>query len=155
MKSEPGEFSIDDLAARPSKKEPWDGVRNYQARNMIRDQMKIGDLAFFYHSSCDTPGIAGIMKIISKPFPDATAFSPGEKHYDPKSDPQNPRWYAIEVQFVRRLRRLLTLRELRGQRELRDLPLVRRGNRLSIMPVSRSEWDFILALEEQAESEPQ
>ena len=154
MKSEPGEFSIDDLAKRPDRTEPWDGVRNYQARNMMRDQMKVGDLAFFYHSSCETPGIAGIMKVVSEPFPDKTAFSSEEKHYDPKSDPNNPRWYCIDVQFVRRLRRLITLRELRDQRELEQLPLVRRGNRLSIMPVSRSEWDYILALEEQAESKP-
>ena len=154
MKSEPGEFSIDDLHKSPNKTERWDGVRNYQARNMIRDQMKVGDLAFFYHSSCETPGIAGIMKVVSEPFPDETAFSPAERHYDPKSDPSNPRWYCIDMQFVRRLRRLVTLRELRSQRELEQLPLVRRGNRLSIMPVSRSEWDYILALEEQAESKP-
>ena len=151
MKSEPGEFSIDDLAKRANKREPWDGVRNHQARNMIRDQMKIGDLAFFYHSSCDTPGIAGIMKIVSDAFPDPTAFAPEEKHYDPRSDQSNPRWYCVEVQFVRRLRRLVTLRELRAWRELEELPLIRRGNRLSIMPVSRAEWDFVLALEEQAE----
>ena len=155
MKSEPGEFSIDDLAKRPNKREPWDGVRNYQARNMIRDQMKIGDLAFFYHSSCDTPGIAGIMKIVSDAFPDPTAFAPEEKHYDPKSEPRNPRWYCVEVQFVRRLRRLVTLRELRARRELENLPLIRRGNRLSIMPVSSAEWDFVLALEEQAEPHSQ
>lgn len=154
MKSEPGEFSIDDLEKRPKKTEPWDGVRNYQARNMMRDQMKIGDLAFFYHSSCETPGIAGIMKIVSEPFPDTTAFSSQDKHYDPKSDPSNPRWYCVNVQFVRRLRRLITLRELRGHQQLENLPLVRRGNRLSVMPVSRSEWEYVLVLEEQAEPTP-
>ena len=146
MKSEPAEFSIDDLAAQPRKTEPWDGVRNYQARNMMRDQMKVGDLAFFYHSNCEEPGIVGTMKIVREGYPDPTAFDPENNHFDPKSDPENPRWYLVDVQFVRKFRRTISLRELKQHRELADLPLVRRGNRLSVMPVSKPEWVFITQL---------
>ena len=147
MKSEPGEFSIDDLAARPRQTEPWDGVRNYQARNMMRDQMQVGDQAFFYHSNCAVPGIVGIMEVVSERYPDPTAFDPDDKHYDPKSDPENPRWYLVDVRFVRRLKRTVSLDELKEQPELEGLPLVRRGNRLSIMPVTKDQWEFILGLE--------
>lgn len=148
MKSEPSEFSIDDLAARPGRKEPWDGVRNYQARNMMRDQMRVGDRAFFYHSSCEVPGIVGIVKIASEAYPDETAFDPNDRHYDPKSDPNQPRWYLVDVQLVRKLKRTIALSELKTHRQaLGRLPLLRRGNRLSIMPVSREQWDFILSLE--------
>ena len=147
MKSEPGEFSIDDLAARPSQREPWDGVRNYQARNMMRDEMKPGDQAFFYHSACDEPGIVGIVKIASEAYPDPTAFDPKDKHYDPKSDPDDPRWFLVDVELVRRLDRNIPLSELREHEALADLILLRRGNRLSIMPVSKSHWDYILGLE--------
>ncbi len=148
MKSEPSEFSVDDLRERPRQREPWDGVRNYQARNMMRDQMKKGDLAFFYHSNCATPGIVGIMKIVREAYPDPTAFDPDDKHYDPKSDPDNPRWMLVDVQYVRALRRTVSLRELKQHLVALDgLVLLRRGNRLSIMPVSRAHWDFILGLE--------
>lgn len=147
MKSEPEEFSIDDLRRSRSGKEPWDGVRNYQARNMIRDEMRPGDQVFFYHSNCEEPGIVGIMKIASEAYPDPTAFDPRDKHHDPKSDPDNPRWYLVDVGFVRKLARTITLRELRGQSKLTDLALVRKGNRLSVMPVSKQEWETILALE--------
>ena len=147
MKSEPNEFSIDDLAARTNSTEPWDGVRNYQARNMMRDQMKLGDLAFFYHSSCKVPGVVGIIKVAREAYPDASAFDPKDKHYDPKSDPENPRWYLVDVQLVRKLERIIALTELKRQPELVDMTLLRRGNRLSIMPVSESEWEFILAME--------
>ena len=147
MKSEPGEFSIDDLAARPSKSEPWDGVRNYQARNMMRDEMKRGDQAFFYHSACEEPGIVGIVKIASKAYPDPTAFDPKDKHYDPKSDPDDPRWFLVDVKLVRKLKRTIPLRELKQHDAIADMVLLRRGNRLSIMPVSKSDWDYILGLE--------
>lgn len=148
MKSEPNEFSIDDLAARSNSTEPWDGVRNYQARNMMRDQMTLEDLAFFYHSSCEVPGIVGIIKVAREAYPDETAFDPKDKHYDPKSDSENPRWYVVEVQLVRKLKRIIPLTELKRQPELADMTLLRRGNRLSIMPVSESEWGFILAMEQ-------
>nr|VFJ51003.1 MAG: Predicted RNA-binding protein, contains PUA-like domain [Candidatus Kentron sp. FW] len=146
MKSEPGEFSIEDLAQRPGQREPWDGVRNYQARNMLRDRMKMEDLAFFYHSNCAEPGIVGIMRIIREGYPDATAFDPEDKHFDPKSDPQNPRWYRVDVELVRIFPGTLSLRELKRYPELADMPLVQRGNRLSVMPVSANQWDFILSL---------
>jgi predicted RNA-binding protein with PUA-like domain len=147
MKSEPDVFGIADLERRPNKTEPWDGVRNYQVRNMMRDEMKKGDLAFFYHSNCKEPGIAGIVKIVREAYPDHTAFDSKEKYFDPKSDPQNPRWYMVDVQHVRTLKRVITLNELKSQRELSDLPLVRRGNRLSVMPISKAHWNLILSLE--------
>ena len=147
MKSEPEEFSIDDLCAAPGGTDHWDGIRNYQARNMIRDQMRPGDLAFFYHSNCAEPGIVGIMEIVSGAYPDHTAFDPGDPHYDPRSDPASPRWFMVDVRCVRRLERTIPLRELKQYPELADMPLVRRGNRLSVMPVSPEQWDFILALE--------
>jgi predicted RNA-binding protein with PUA-like domain len=147
MKSEPDDFSIEDLQARPQQRESWDGVRNYQARNMMRDDMKDADLAFFYHSNCSCPGIVGVIKVVREGYPDATAFDPSSKHYDPKSEPAHPRWYQVDVEFVRKLRRPIPLRELKSYPQLAKLPLLRRGNRLSIMPVSGPEWHFILALE--------
>jgi predicted RNA-binding protein with PUA-like domain len=147
MKSEPDVFGIDDLMSRPKKTEHWDGVRNYQARNMIRDDMKKGDQVFFYHSNCKEPGIVGIAKIIKEGYPDFTAFDPQQKYYDAKSDPNNPRWYMVDVQFVRRFKRTITLEELKGVKALQDMPLVRRGNRLSIMPVTDKQWRAILDLE--------
>lgn len=146
MKSEPDAFSIDDLAGRPEQKEPWDGVRNYQARNMMRDDMKIGDQVFFYHSNCSLPGIVGIAEIAKESHPDFTAFDPDDKHFDPKSNADKPTWFMVEVKFVRKLPRTISLEELKQKTELADLALVRRGNRLSIMPVSRQQWDFILGL---------
>jgi predicted RNA-binding protein with PUA-like domain len=147
MKSEPDVFGIDDLKNAPGKTEPWDGVRNYQARNMMRNEMKPGDLAFFYHSNCKEPGIAGIMKIVREAYPDSTAYDPDAMYYDPKSDPDKPRWYRVDVRYVRKLKRVITLSELKVHPELTDLPLLRRGNRLSIMPVSRQQWECILTLE--------
>ena len=147
MKSEPGEFSIYDLESRPKQTEPWDGVRNYQARNMMRDEMKVGDLAFFYHSNCEVPGIVGIMKVTRESFPDHTAFDPDDPHYDPKSDPDKPRWFMVEVGFVRKLKRTIALAELKQESKLAELALVRRGNRLSVMPVGKAEWDHILSME--------
>ena len=147
MKSEPDVFGIEYLVKRPDKTEPWDGVRNYQARNMMRDDMKKGDLAFLYHSNCKEPGIAGIMKIVREGYPDHTAFDAKEKYFDPKSDPDKPRWYMVDVRHVRTLKRTITLTELKSHPELSDLPLVRRGNRLSVMPISNTHWNFILSLE--------
>ena len=147
MKSEPGEFSIDDLERRPDQTEPWDGVRNYQARNMMRDQMKKGDRILFYHSNTDVPGIVGIAEVASAPYPDPTAFDPDDKHYDPKSDPDDPRWYLVDVRFVRRTRRTIPLTELKLEPALADMPLVRRGNRLSVMPVTAEQWKHIMAME--------
>jgi predicted RNA-binding protein with PUA-like domain len=148
MKSEPDAFGIDDLAAR-ARPEPWDGVRNYQARNMMRDQMRLGDQVFFYHSNCETPGIVGLAEVASEAYPDRTAFDPEAKYYDPKSDPDNPRWYLVDLRYVRHLRRNITLAELRQYAEgpLADLPLVRRGNRLSVMPVTPEQSRFVLSLE--------
>ncbi len=148
MKSEPTEFGIDDLERVGV--EPWDGVRNYQARNMLRDQMRVGDRALLYHSNCDTPGVVGIMRIASRARPDPTAFDPADRHHDPKSDATAPRWYLVDVSFVRRLRRTVTLAELRAQPQLAGMQLLRRGNRLSVMPVDPAHWKAILALEKHA-----
>ena len=147
MKSEPDTFSIDDLKTRPQQTEHWDGVRNYQARNMMRDEMKLGDLVFFYHSNCDEPGIVGIAKVVKEGYPDFTAFDPDNKHFDPKSNPNKPTWMMVDVQFVKKLSRTISLKELKLKPELADLALVRQGNRLSIMPVTEAQWQFILNLE--------
>ena len=148
FKSEPGEFSIDDLASRPRKTEHWDGVRNYQARNFMRDKMRKNDLGFFYHSSCAEPAIVGIVRVIKEAYPDHTAFDPGDKHFDDKSDPTSPRWFMVDVQLVQKLDVPITLQTLKSfnNRALRDFALLKRGNRLSIMPVTKSQWDFILGL---------
>ncbi len=147
MKSEPDAFSIDDLKARPNKTEPWDGVRNYQARNMLRDEIKRGDLVFFYHSNCKPPAIVGISKVVREGYPDHTAFDPESQYYDPKSDEQNPRWYMVDVRYERHTKRAIPLQELKEHPLLADLPLVKKGNRLSIMPISKKHWDIILKLE--------
>ena len=147
MKSEPNAFSIDDLAKRPEQTEPWDGVRNYQARNMMRDGMKIGDQAYFYQSNCEIPGIVGIMEVVREGYPDHTAFDPQSKYFDPKSSPGNPRWFMVDVRYVRHTRRVIPLAELKAHEELESMPLVRKGSRLSIMPVSKREWESILKLE--------
>lgn len=145
MKSEPEEFSIDDL--QRVRREPWDGVRNYQARNFMRDQMRVGDGVLFYHSNCKPPGITGIARVASTPYPDPTQFDPDSPYFDPKSDPQQPRWMLVDVEFERKLRRMITLPELKDCAELEDFALVRRGNRLSVMPVEPQQWKTILAME--------
>ena len=149
MKSEPDVFGIAHLMAMPKKTEHWDGVRNYQARNMMRDEMKKGDLVFFYHSNCAEPGIVGIMTVVKEGYPDHTAFDPDQKYYDPKSDPENPRWFMVDIKHKRKLKRTITLTELKEYADdmLKDCPLVRRGNRLSIMPITAEQWEFILSLE--------
>ncbi len=148
MKSEPDVYGIDDLRDAPAQTDHWDGVRNYQARNMMRDQMKIGDLAFFYHSNVKEPGIVGIMEIVREGYPDPTARDPASPYYDPKSTEEEPRWYMVDVRYVRHLRRPIGLAELKRHPPLRNMPLLRRGNRLSIMPLTEAEWRYILKLEE-------
>ncbi len=145
MKSEPDVFSIQDL--QRVKVEPWDGIRNYQARNFIRDEMRKGDESFFYHSNCDEPGIVGIIRIHKEAYPDHTAFDAKHQYYDPKSNMDEPRWFMVDVEYVRALKRVITLKELREHKPLADMILLRRGNRLSIMPVSKKHWDYILKIE--------
>ena len=147
MKSEPDSFSIDDLARAPGQTQHWDGVRNYQARNMMRDEMKQGDLVFFYHSSCKEPGIVGIAEVCREAYPDFTASDPEGKHYDPKHTPDTPRWYMVDIRLVRKLSRNIGLTELKQYSNLADMPLLARGNRLSIMPVTKKNWQFILQRE--------
>lgn len=148
MKTEPSTFSIDDLAKAPKRTTCWDGVRNYQVRNMIRDQFAVGDLAFMYHSSCEVPGIVGVMKVVRTGYPDTTAFDRKHAHYDPDSNPEEPRWYMVDVRLEQRFSRAISLDELRthANQKLRELLILKRGNRLSITPVSAAEWRFICAL---------
>ena len=148
FKSEPDAFSIDALAAAPRRTSHWDGVRNFQARNMMRDGMKRGDLGFFYHSSCAEPGIVGIVKVVRDGSPDHTAFDAGSKYFDADSDPSSPRWFMVDVQLVRRFAQPVTLERLRRHTEgkLKDMLVLRRGNRLSITPVTEQEWKFINTL---------
>lgn len=145
IKSEPETYSIDDLAR--DGRDMWDGVRNYQARNMMRDEMRIGDDVFFYHSNCKEPGIVGIARVASEPYPDPTQFLSESTYFDPKSDPANPRWCLVDVEFVRKLERTISLAELKSHPALDGMILTRRGNRLSIMPVSAEHWETILAME--------
>lgn len=141
MKNEPQAFSIDDLERVDV--EPWDGIRNYQVRNYIRDQMSVGDQAFFYHSSCKIPGIAGTMRIVSEAYPDHTAFDPDEHYYDPKSNPEKPTWLMVDVKFDSKLNELIPLQQLRQYAELSDMRILQKGNRLSITPLDKKHWDFI------------
>lgn len=143
MKSEPDCFSIDDLQVLPNQTTPWDGVRNYQARNFMRDEMQPGDLILFYHSNCKPPGIAGVAEVSSHAYPDFTAFDPESEHPDPKSTADNPRWYVVDVCFKRKFPKLIPLEELKRHEALENMPLVRKGNRLSVMPVTEEEWEFI------------
>jgi len=143
MKSEPSDCAIDDLAAMPDQTVAWYGVRNYQARNFMRDQMTVGDLAFFYHSSCAEPGIAGVVRVFRPAYPDATQFDAASRYFDPKSSPEAPRWLNVDVQLVRKTR-LVGLPELRLHPELANMRILARGNRLSITPVDPAEWRFII-----------
>ena len=143
MKSEPGDVSIDDLANFPDQAVDWYGVRNYQARNFMRDQMKLGDQAIFYHSNCDVPGIAGIVEISKLAYPDRTQFDSKSHYFDPKSTAENPRWMNVDVKLVRKTR-LLSLKELRSYPELAHMRILQKGNRLSITPVDPREWEFIM-----------
>ncbi len=145
FKSEPDEYSIDDLAAEPSGSGRWDGIRNYQARNNLRDQVKKGDQVFFYHSSCRVPGIAGIAKVVSASYVDPAQFDPASHYYDPKSSQENPRWYCADVTFVKKFNQVIDLKTLKSRPELNDMVLLRQG-RLSIQPVSKKEWQLILSI---------
>ena len=149
MKSEPTAFSVEDLERAKKHTTSWDGVRNYQARNMLRDDMKKGDQVFLYYSSTDVPGIVAIMSVVKEGYPAPTAFDRKHDHYDPDSDPTEPRWFMVDVQLEQRLARVITLDELRkhATKELKNMVLLRRGNRLSITPVEPAEWKFILSLE--------
>ena len=149
LKTEPSTFGIEDLARLPGRTTAWDGVRNYQARNMLRDSMKKADQALFYHSSCEVPGVVGVVEIVKAGYADGTAFDKRHAHYDPDSDPADPTWYMVDVRLKQRLKRIITLTELRSHADgaLESLQLLKRGNRLSVMPVTKKEWDFILDLE--------
>lgn len=151
MKSEPDVFGLEDLKARPKKTEPWDGIRNYQARNFIRDDMRKGDQAFFYHSNCAQPGIVGIAKIVSNAYPDPTQFDADSKYFDAKSDPEDPRWLLVDVKYQRAFERKVTLAEMKARAdEFDDFKLLARGNRLSIMPVTEAQWNKVLELEKES-----
>jgi predicted RNA-binding protein with PUA-like domain len=149
MKTEPNTFGLKHLAAAPRRTTAWDGVRNYQARNMIRDQMQKGDQAFLYHSGTEVPGIVATMQIVRAAYPDPTAFDKKHHHYDPDSDAKNPRWFMVDVQLMQPLARTISLEELRKYetKQLKGMMLLRRGNRLSITPVEAAHWKFILSLE--------
>lgn len=148
LKSEPSTFGFADLERAPEQTTPWEGVRNYQARNFLRDAMRRGDRAFFYHSGTANPAIVGIVEVVRAGYPDETALDPASPYHDPASAPDRPRWYRVDVRLVRPLRRLIALAELKRHREaLADFALLRRGNRLSVLPVTAAQWVFVLALE--------
>ena len=146
MKSEPDVYGIDHLRAEKRKTDHWDGIRNYQARNFMRDEMKKGDLAFFYHSNCEEPAIVGVIEIVREGYPDHTAFLANEKYFDAKSDPDNPRWFMVDVRFKKKFNTPVTLKALKEEKALAQMRLVQRGNRLSILPVAAKEWKHILKM---------
>ncbi|MGW8313236.1 MAG: EVE domain-containing protein [Desulfuromonadales bacterium] len=146
MKSEPSCFSIDDLKNMPNGIDHWDGVRNYQARNLLRDQIKLDDGVLFYHSNCPEPAIAGLAKVVREGYPDHTALDPRELHFDPKSTPDTPRWYMVDIQYLCHLPHPLSRDDLRQHPLLSGMGVLRKGNRLSVQPVTREEWQAILAL---------
>lgn len=140
FKTEPDAFSIDDLAARPQQTEPWDGVRNYQARNFLRDKVQLGDKVFIYHSSCKQVGIAGVAEVVKAGYPDTEQFNPESKYYDPKASIDAPRWYRVDVKFVEKFNTVLPLKTIKSLPEVTEVGLVKKGHRLSIMPVEENEW---------------
>ena len=146
FKSEPDAFSIDDLKAMKGRRDHWDGIRNYQARNLMRDEMKKGDLGYFYHSSCKVRGVVGVVEVVKEAYPDHTARNPKEKYYDPKSSEENPRWFMVDVKFKQKFKEIVTLESLRQINALSDMVLLRKGSRLSIQPVSKKEWNAILKM---------
>ena len=148
MKSEPTTFGIEHLKKAKNQTYRWDGVRNYQARNMMRDDMAIGDRCFFYHSNCEVPGIVGIMEVVKKAYPDHTAFDPDSKYHDPKSNPDNPRWFMVDVKLIKTFEHIIPLKSLRENPKLSEMILLRKGNRLSITPVTKNQWDAILRMHE-------
>jgi predicted RNA-binding protein with PUA-like domain len=148
FKTEPATFSVDDLARARDSTTAWDGVRNYQVRNMLRDEMQVGDQGFVYHSSCDVPGIYGVMRVVRAGYPERAALDRKHKYFDPKSDPANPRWYSVDVRLERKIDPPITLESLRKHAHgaLAEMLILRRGNRLSVTPVTRDEWRFIASL---------
>lgn len=146
FKSEPDAFSISDLKAMKGRKDHWDGIRNYQARNLMRDQMVKGDLGFFYHSSCKVPGIVGIVEVVKEAYPDHTSWDPEAKYYDPKSSPDNPRWVMIDVKFRQEFKEIISLEQLRSVPKLEGMALLQKGSRLSIQPVTKAHWNTIVKL---------
>lgn len=144
VKTEPGDFSYDDLWGAPGRATHWDGVRNFQARNFLRDEMKKGDLVFFYHSNCPEPGIAGVAEVVKPGYPDHTQFDQKNPHYDAKSDRRNPTWYMVDIRAVEKFPRVVPLAELRNNPELEGMPLLQKGNRLSVQKVNGTEWNAIL-----------
>jgi predicted RNA-binding protein with PUA-like domain len=149
MKSEPDEFSIDDLKACSNQTEAWFGIRNYQARNFMRDAMHIGDKVFFYHSSCKVPGIVGIAEVVTQAYPDSSAFDPESKYFDPKSDPTKPRWLRVDIRFVEKFNHIIPLSLIKSLPQLADMYLVSKGSRLSIQPVTDEQWQAVLMLTRQ------
>ena len=146
LKSEPDVFSLEDLKNCPNQTEPWDGIRNYQARNLMRDEMKVGDQAFFYHSRQAEPAIVGTVRVVREAYPDHTSWDPSSKYFDEKSSPENPRWLMVDVQFESEFSRPVTLKELRSVPELKEMFLLRKGMRLSVQPVTEAEFQLILAI---------
>lgn len=145
LKTEPTTFSFDDLWKAPKRTTSWDGVRNFQARNMLRDGMKEGDLVFIYHSSTDPTGIVGIAEVVRSGYPDATQFDPKDSHFDPKSKKDSPSWYVVDVKAIEKFPEIVTLERMRGMKGLEDMVLLRKGSRLSVQPASASEWKAIVA----------
>lgn len=146
MKSEPDVFSFEDLKNEPNSTAHWDGVRNYQARNFMRDEMRVGDLVLFYHSNCAEPGVAGVAEVVREAYPDHTAWQPNSKYFDPKSSPDNPRWFMVDIKWKQPFKRTVTLREMRKLPELEGMKLLQRGQRLSIQPVEKAHFDKIVEL---------
>lgn len=144
FKSEPDAFSIDDLAAKPKQTEHWDGIRNYQARNFLRDNVRQGDQVLFYHSSCKDVGIAGLAEVVKEAYPDYSQFNPESKYFDPKASPENPRWFMVDVQFKQKFPRVLSLQKIKAMPAISEIGLVKKGHRLSIMPVNKNEFATLL-----------
>lgn len=144
LKSEPSVFSIEDLEKAKNKTTFWDGVRNYQARNFMRDSMKKGDQAFFYHSNANPPAIAGVVEIVKEGYPDHTAFDKKDEHFDPKSKKENPTWYMVDIKHLKTFKQALSLEELKEMPELKNMVLLQKGSRLSVQPVSKKEWEAIM-----------
>jgi len=146
MKTEPDVYGFDDLLAAPKQTDMWDGIRNYQARNFMRDQMQVGDKVLFYHSNTKPPGVVGIAEIVSEAYTDPTQFDPNEKYFDPKSSPDKPRWIVVDVKAIKKFDHYVSLQEIKDEPKLSSMRLVQKGNRLSIMPVEKSEFEFIVKL---------
>lgn len=145
IKSEPNAFGLDDLKKKPKSTDMWDGVRNYQARNFIKS-MQPGDMTFFYHSNCETPGIVGIAEIVSSAYPDPTAFDPDSKYFDPKGSPESPRWFVVDVKYKQKFSDILSLKEIKSNPKIKTLPLIQKGCRLSVMPVTPQEWQYLIKM---------